>query len=65
MRPATVILTLLVVVAVWLLYRKFNTSDRGVGDSVAALFQFLGIEKRPGCGCEARHKGLNEMLKYS
>lgn len=34
-----------------------------LGDTLAALFSFCGIRKRPGCGCAARQSWLNRNAK--
>jgi hypothetical protein len=40
---------------------KETSSERGLGDFIAALLIRVGIRKRPGCGCEARRKWLNRV----
>jgi hypothetical protein len=52
----------LLLLAIW--YDKTNNGSKGLGDSVANLAAFLGIKKQPGCGCQARHNALNEILPY-
>ena len=31
-----------------------------IGDKIARFFEWFGVKKRPGCGCERRQKQLNE-----
>jgi hypothetical protein len=52
----------LLLLAIW--YDKTNNGSKGLGDSVGNLSAFLGIKKKPGCGCQARHNALNEILPY-
>lgn len=52
----------LLLLAIW--YDKTNNGSKGLGDSVANVFSFFGIEKQPGCRCQARHNALNEILPY-
>lgn len=33
----------------------------GLGDLVAAWLSYFGINKWPGCGCDARQKALNKV----
>jgi hypothetical protein len=52
----------LLLLAAW--YDKTNNGSKGLGDSVANLLAFLGIEKTPQCGCQARQNALNQILPY-
>ncbi len=40
------------------------SADRGLGDTVARFLQWIGIRKRPGCGCEHRQEWLNRLVPY-
>lgn len=37
---------------------------RGLGDLVARLLAWLGIRKRPGCGCVSRQAALNRWWPF-
>lgn len=52
----------LLLLAAW--YDKSMNGSKGLGDSVANLFAFVGIKKQPGCGCQARHDALNKLIPY-
>ncbi len=39
-------------------------ADRGLGDTVARFLNWIGIKKRPGCGCERRQEWLNRLFPY-
>jgi hypothetical protein len=45
-------------------YNPIQQSSRGLGDSVAKVFKKLGIDKKPGCGCEKRQEMLNKLVPY-
>jgi hypothetical protein len=41
-----------------------SESSRGLGDTVAKVLEFLGVEKGPDCGCTQRQEWLNEKFPY-
>jgi hypothetical protein len=43
---------------------KGTSSERGLGDYIAALLVRVGIRKRPGCGCDARRQWLNRVGRW-
>lgn len=62
-RTASYILLVLVVLVAIMAWGK-HCGHLGAGDTLGAFLQELGIEKKPGCGCEQRHKELNKLLPY-
>ena len=43
---------------------KLN-KHKGLGDTIAAATDFLGIPKHSGCGCQQRQEWLNKKIPYS
>jgi hypothetical protein len=43
---------------------KETSSERGLGDYIAALFVRIGIRKHPGCRCAARRQWLNRAGRW-
>lgn len=39
--------------------------DRGLGDTLARLFQAVGVRRKPGCGCGRRQSLLNRLVPYA
>lgn len=37
---------------------------RGLGDVVASVLSWMGIEKTPGCGCTQRQELLNQLVPF-
>ena len=58
-------IALLIVIVLIGADRAVNPHHCGLGDTVANVLQKLGIEKRPGCGCENRHRWLNKHVPYN
>lgn len=36
----------------------------GLGDTLGAVFSFVGVKEKPGCGCSQRKKLLNGLIPY-
>tara|TARA_R100000742_G_C4268066_1_gene86367 strand:- start:112 stop:246 length:135 start_codon:yes stop_codon:yes gene_type:complete len=39
--------------------------QRGLGDTVAAITNFVGIKKTEECNCKKRQEWLNEKFPYN
>jgi hypothetical protein len=40
-------------------------NHKGLGDTVAALTDLVGIKKTEGCGCQKRQEWLNKKIPYN
>lgn len=64
MKLSTTILFLLTLTLAWLVFRKYATADKGIGDSVHAVTSYLGIKQWEHCGCKVRQEKWNRALPY-
>ncbi len=46
-------------------YNPIQQSSRGLGDSIAKIAKAVGINQKPGCGCEKRQEMLNKLVPYN
>ena len=40
-------------------------NHKGLGDTVAAITDLVGIKKTEGCGCKKRQAWLNKKIPYN
>jgi hypothetical protein len=45
-------------------FNPVTPASRGFGDTIAKMAKVVGIEKKPGCGCEKRQEFLNKLIPY-
>ena len=44
---------------------RFFRKHRGLGDTVAAAAQLVGVKKSEDCGCSERQELLNKIIPYA